>query len=125
MPRPLRIEYPDAIYHVMNRGDHREDIFRDDDDRQRFVYALGESWPLGLSVQSGSNSWTYAPFPRLPTAYFQARALGLRLNAQIQPDGVLYVIGAAKTPQTSFPPQPPGFPLKPQPRTRASVSPHY
>ena len=43
MPRPLRIEYPGAIYHVMNRGDHREDIFRDDDDRQRFVCALGES----------------------------------------------------------------------------------
>ncbi len=26
MPRPLSIEYPGAIYHVMNRGDHREDI---------------------------------------------------------------------------------------------------
>jgi hypothetical protein len=22
----LRIEYPAAIYHLMNRGDHREDI---------------------------------------------------------------------------------------------------
>ena len=43
MPRPLRIEYQGAIYHVMNPGDHREDIFRDHDDRQRFVCALGES----------------------------------------------------------------------------------
>ena len=28
MPRSLRIEYPGAIYHVMNRGDRREPIFR-------------------------------------------------------------------------------------------------
>jgi hypothetical protein len=26
MSRKLRIEYPGAIYHVMNRGDQREDI---------------------------------------------------------------------------------------------------
>jgi hypothetical protein len=30
MARKLRIEYPGAIYHVLNRGDRREDIFRDD-----------------------------------------------------------------------------------------------
>ena len=28
MSRKLRIEYPGAMYHVMNRGDQREDIFR-------------------------------------------------------------------------------------------------
>lgn len=43
MPRPLRIEYPGAIYHVMNRGDHREPIFRDDLDRGRFLATLGET----------------------------------------------------------------------------------
>jgi putative transposase len=32
--RKLRIRYPGAIYHVMNRGDHREAIFGDDQDRQ-------------------------------------------------------------------------------------------
>jgi hypothetical protein len=26
MPRQLRIEYPGAIHHVMNRGDRREDL---------------------------------------------------------------------------------------------------
>ena len=35
MSRKLRIEYPGAMYHVMNRGDQREDIFRDDEDRER------------------------------------------------------------------------------------------
>ena len=43
MPRALRIEYRGAIYHVMNRGGHREPIFRDDFDRQRFLSTLGET----------------------------------------------------------------------------------
>jgi len=42
MPRQWRIEYPGAIYHVMNRGDRREPIFEDDTDRKRFVTTLGE-----------------------------------------------------------------------------------
>ena len=42
MPRKLRVEYPGAIYHVMNRGDRREDIFKDDRDREHFLSALGE-----------------------------------------------------------------------------------
>ncbi len=41
MARPLRIQYPGAIYHVMNRGDRREDIFVDDHDRKCFVETLG------------------------------------------------------------------------------------
>ncbi len=43
MPRKLRIQYPGAIYHVMNRGDRREDIFQDDEDRKRFLTTLGEA----------------------------------------------------------------------------------
>jgi hypothetical protein len=30
MPRKLRAQFPAAIYHVMSRGDRREDILRDD-----------------------------------------------------------------------------------------------
>ena len=43
MPRKLRVEYPGAIYHVMNRGDRREAIFADDQDRQRFLETLAET----------------------------------------------------------------------------------
>jgi hypothetical protein len=43
MSRKLRIEYPGARYHVMNRGDEREDIFRDDDDREKFLCTRGEA----------------------------------------------------------------------------------
>ena len=37
MARKLRVEYPGAIYHVMNRGDRREPNFQDDGDRQRLM----------------------------------------------------------------------------------------
>ena len=42
MARKLRVEYPGAIYHVMNRGDRREEVFKDDPDRERFLATLGE-----------------------------------------------------------------------------------
>ncbi|MCX6922547.1 MAG: hypothetical protein NT154_04930 [Verrucomicrobia bacterium] len=43
MPRKLRIEYPGAMYHVMNRRDQREGIFRDGGDRLKFLSTLGEA----------------------------------------------------------------------------------
>jgi REP element-mobilizing transposase RayT len=43
MPRPLRIEYEGARYHVMSRGDRREAIFVDDADRNEFSRTLGEA----------------------------------------------------------------------------------
>lgn len=43
MPRKLRLQYPDAIYHLMNRGDRRENIFNDHQDRLRFLAALGQA----------------------------------------------------------------------------------
>jgi REP element-mobilizing transposase RayT len=43
MARKLRVEYEGAIYHVMNRGDRREPIFQDDQDRERFLVTLGEA----------------------------------------------------------------------------------
>ena len=43
MARKVRIQYPGAIYHVMNRGDRREAIFEDDEDRQRLLETLTEA----------------------------------------------------------------------------------
>ena len=43
VPRKLRVEYPGAIYHVMNRGDRREPIFKDDADHRHFLDTLGEA----------------------------------------------------------------------------------
>jgi putative transposase len=43
MPRKLRIQYPGANCHVMNRGDRREEIFSDDQDRELFVNTHGQA----------------------------------------------------------------------------------
>ncbi len=43
MARPLRIEFPGAIYHVTSRGDRREPIFENDGDRQDFLAILGQA----------------------------------------------------------------------------------
>ena len=42
MPRTPRIQYPGAIYHVMARGNRRENIVLGDDDRWMFLHTLGE-----------------------------------------------------------------------------------
>jgi REP element-mobilizing transposase RayT len=43
MARPLRIEHPGALWHVTNRGNAQEDIFRSDEDRLTFLDLLGEA----------------------------------------------------------------------------------
>lgn len=40
MVRPLRLEYPGAVYHVTARGNARQDIFADDADREKFLAIL-------------------------------------------------------------------------------------
>jgi putative transposase len=42
MSRPLRIEFPGALYHVTSRGDRREDIFVDDNDRARLLAVVAQ-----------------------------------------------------------------------------------
>lgn len=37
MAGPLRVEYPGAYYHVINRGNAREKVFRSDRDREKFL----------------------------------------------------------------------------------------
>jgi REP element-mobilizing transposase RayT len=40
MARPLRIEYQDAFYHIIQRGIERRSIFASDDDKNKFLYYL-------------------------------------------------------------------------------------
>ena len=46
MPRPLRIQYPGALYHVTCWGNEQKDIYQDDADRKRFLQILGQSPPI-------------------------------------------------------------------------------
>jgi len=43
MARPLRIEYPGAVYHITSRGNARQAIFLDDEDRTAFFEVLTQS----------------------------------------------------------------------------------
>jgi putative transposase len=43
MARPLRIEFPGAVYHVTSRGDRREPIFVDDEDRQGLLEIVAQA----------------------------------------------------------------------------------
>ena len=41
MSRPWRIQYRDAVYHIMSRGNNQQDIFLNDQDRRDFLILLG------------------------------------------------------------------------------------
>ena len=43
MARPLRIEYPDAIYHVISRGIRKDNIYYENKDKDKFLYKLKET----------------------------------------------------------------------------------
>ena len=43
MPRPPRVQFPGAIYHVTARGNARQSLFLDDRDREHFLLRLREA----------------------------------------------------------------------------------
>ncbi len=54
MPRALRVQYPGAVYHIMDRGDRQERIFLDDVDRQDWLKTLAETCHVHLNpVRAG------------------------------------------------------------------------
>ncbi len=60
MARKPRLEYAGAVYHVMNRGNRRQAIFRTDEDRECFLGALGEvcertGWKVHAYVLMGNH----------------------------------------------------------------------
>ena len=60
MPRKARVEYGGAVYHVMDRGNRLEAIFRDDRDREMFLKTLGEAcgrcgWVVHCYVLMGNH----------------------------------------------------------------------
>ncbi len=53
MTRPLRIQYPDAFYHVTCRGNERREIFRNQEDHNIFFELLARSLDI-FEVQLGA-----------------------------------------------------------------------
>ena len=69
MPRKLRVEYPAATYHVMSRGNRREDIFLDDVDRHDFIKTLaGACLKTGWQVHAYCLMRSYSKSENSPSA---------------------------------------------------------
>jgi putative transposase len=90
MARPVRIEYPGAVYHVVCRGNNRQAIFRDDHDRKRYLEKLSfycadkevallcycllsNHVHLVLETPQGNLSRMMQPFQTSYTIYFNKR----------------------------------------------------
>ena len=61
MPRKLRVEYPGAMYHLMSRGDRREDLFFDDVDRhdlrETLAARLRRETTLPIKAITARRTW--------------------------------------------------------------------
>lgn len=42
MSRPIRLQFPGAVYHIMSRGNDRQKIFKDDKDYQNFLAVFSD-----------------------------------------------------------------------------------
>ena len=58
MPRPPRLQYPGAIYHLVTRGDGRRTLFHDDGHYARFTQ--------GLSDEVSRSGWFVLAFCWMP-----------------------------------------------------------
>jgi len=78
MARPLRLEYPGALYHVTSRGNGRADIFLDDADRETFLRVVAAvvaryRWRVHAYCLMG-NHYNGGPAGRAALAYRRAAA---------------------------------------------------
>ena len=53
MARPFLIDYPDAVYHFINRGLARQATFRTPADYETFLQVLGETHTLCAAIRRG------------------------------------------------------------------------
>jgi putative transposase len=98
MPRPLRIQYEGARYHVMSRGDGREAIVLDDADRREFLRTLGEAcgkmgWQVHAYCLMSNHFHVVAETPRPNLALGMKWLLGTythRFNRRHQHWGHLF-----------------------------------
>ena len=90
MARPLRVEYPGAIYHIVTRGNNRQKVFKNDQDRKIYLQKLADYCAdkgvdllcycllsnhihLLLQTPRGNLSKTMQPLQISYTAYFNKK----------------------------------------------------
>ena len=91
MAHKLRVEYSGAIYHVMNRDNRWEPIFKSEEDRELFLETLGEAcaktgWLVHASVLMSNHFHRVVetPQPNLVAGmkWFDGVKITLRLRAE-------------------------------------------
>jgi len=85
MPRKHRIWYPGAVYHIMCRGNHRHDIFRDEDDRLFYLTTLRR-------VQKQNPYYLYSYCLMTNHVHLQMETLDIPINQIMQRINMLYSI---------------------------------
>ena len=82
MARPVRVEFPGAVYHLTSRGNAKADIFLDDADRRIFLQFLGKTvrrfgWQLYAYCLMGNHYHLLAetPQPNLSRGMHQLNGL--------------------------------------------------
>ena len=86
MSRPLRIQYSNAWYHVMNRGRHGDQVFEIKDDYEGFVDVLHEVICHYYNINENQLYVTKR------AVFNEARAMGLFLTRRLR-DETLKIIG--------------------------------
>jgi hypothetical protein len=82
MPRRLRVEFDGAIYHVMTRGNGRQNIVHDDGDRLRLIddlaWKVGRSdWQLLSFVVLSNHLHLLLKTPRAPRSWHVSVSVGI------------------------------------------------
>src|SRR5262245_16516212 len=91
MARPLRLDFPGALYHVTTSGNDRRALARDDEDRHRFLTLLGQTvgvfrWTLHAYVLMDNH---YHLLIETPEPWEQrGQACGLTLFSVMRSTGV-------------------------------------
>ena len=70
MARPLRPQFPGAVYHINARGNDRQDIYYDEKDRMRFLRKFRRQSTLATTLQvsrHGASTANYSNSITLPS----------------------------------------------------------
>ena len=86
MSRPIRIEFAEAIYHLMARGNQGQEIYADDGDRNLWVATLVEARRrTGWRIHAGTPGQSPTPLAPLETRTERALAQPLAPSIRANP----------------------------------------
>jgi hypothetical protein len=92
MARKIRIQYPGAVYHVMNRWDRRETVFKEGQDCEVLLRKLEEACGIALWRVQAKNLHVFgrAALLRRPRVQGRAAALPYQEGKDLRPAPALW-----------------------------------